>query len=245
MKKYIGILILLLFTNNLMAKEYKIAISNWTPYEYINENQEEKGININIIKAVAKSLNWKIKFYNRPFTRCLLEVEKGKMDAIMSVFKTPEREKFLYFPTEHINSDITILFTHKDSKLKYNGNLKSLSGLEVALERDNSYGKKFDNADYLIKQKAPNSHRLVSVITSKRYPVGIHSYYALIALAKELNSIDTIKILSPPVSKDKLYIAFTKAKGPSYEKLAQDFSEALKNFKTTPEYREIMQDYEL
>ena len=245
MKKYICFLFLLLFTTNLMAKEYKITISNWPPYEHITKNQEEKGINIKIVRAVAKSLNWKVKFYNRPFSRCLLEVENGQMDAIMSIYKTPERENFLYFPTEHTNFDMAILFTSKDSNLKYDGNLKSLAGLNIAFERNNSYGEEFDNADYIIKEEIPNCRTLVSVIANKRYPVGIHSHYPLIALAKELNSLDKIKTLSPPISKDKLYIAFTKAKGPSYEKLAQDFSEALKNFKTTPEYKEIMQDYEL
>jgi len=52
--------------------------------------------------------------------------------------------------------------------------------------------------------------------------------------------MEKLRFLAPPVSVENLYVGFSKARGKQHKKLAENFSNSLKQYKKTPEYRVMM-----
>lgn len=240
MKWVLTCLTLLVFTVNGTSKDFVIAIEDWPPYEYV-KNDTIVGFDVTIVKDVLKSmgLNAHIKVF--PWVRALKYAKEGKIDAIMSLYKTKEREKFIYFPKEYLSVDQNILITFHKNRYTFDGNLKTLKNRTVIVTRGNSYGENFDNAKYISKYSVNSHSQVIGMVAKNRYPFGIVSKLPLIHLSKKLNLRDKIKILEPHVSQEALYIGFTKAK--KYEKLTKEFSKALRLYKKSEKYKKLIKSY--
>ena len=246
--KYIIIFLACLFfqTSNAIAGSYPdeltFCFGNFKPFEYSDGN-EVKGMNVEILEAVARSLEITINWKVYPWARCQYLAKTGDVDGLMSLYRTAEREKYYYFPDENINIDECVFFTYPGSNVHYDGTLKSLSGMKILTAHANSYGDAFDEATNFEKVVAPNTVNVVRMVAGKRYRMGIGSRKA-VESEKKLNAYkDKLIILDPPYC-IKTYFAFSKDRGSSYKALAADFSNALKAFKQTAQYKRIMDKYE-
>ncbi len=244
MKSVFLLIFILLFASNLLSKEIVVAIADWAPYEYFDKSGKSAGLNVEIVQGAAKSIGMKVKFELYPWTRCLMYVKSGKVDAILSLNKTKSREKFLYFVPAVISEELNVLFVKNNSEHGFDGDLKKLSGKTVVVARNNLYGKAFDNASYIVKYNANNSKVIIRMISHGRANYGISSKYPLIYISTEIGLRNEIKILDPPVSYGKLYLGFTKRKGTKYKLLANKLGKAIKKFKKTKEYRKILKKYD-
>ena len=108
----------LIFSTQLFAKKFTVAIDTWKPFVYI-ENDKPKGLTIDIFNKLAKKLNYDIEFKYIPWTRALKMMESGEVDAIGNLSFSKEREKYIAYTQlpfyelktrfyTLINSDITI-----------------------------------------------------------------------------------------------------------------------------------------
>jgi polar amino acid transport system substrate-binding protein len=217
----------------------KVVFTHWYPYTY--KEQTEKGFEIDIFKAVMKIMGIKAQFRQFPFERCLKMVEKGNADVIISLLKTPYRAQYIIFPDEYVSISKNLFFVKAGDKIKYRGSLKSLEKYTIGVVAGFSYGNEFDGADYLRKESVPDTGRLINMVVSGRYDLGIENHVILKTAAKKLGLIRSIRLLYPPVHSNKLYVGFSKIS--RFEKLAADFSDALRQFKTTQEYKSILRNY--
>ncbi len=237
-------LLVLFIAVNTSADEFSVVIGDWAPYEYFNDKNEPAGVNVSIITAVAKLLGHTLTISTYPWSRCLKKVEHGEADAIMSLYKTSKREKFLYFVPEHLSGDFNVLFVLKSSHLTFDGDLKILTGKTVLISRNNSYGDAFDNAKNFTRYEVGGFEQMFGMLRNKRAPYAIYSRYPLIYGLTKYKMINGIKILPTPVSQENLYIGFTKIKGPQYKDIALQFSEALIKYKKSKEYKKVISKYE-
>lgn len=115
-------LVLFLFINPVFAIDvcktpWRIGVSDRFPFEsYVKD--EPSGLNVDIIKEVAKKLKCKIEFSNIPFTRIINEAKSGKIDIIMGVGRRKEREEFAYYLSPYLNKP-SVLITLKENKSKF------------------------------------------------------------------------------------------------------------------------------
>lgn len=245
--KYMSIFIIIIFLNttivlaNSYPRELLFCIANWNPYEYI-EGNKAKGVNVEIVEAVANTLGITIRWKAYPWARCINMAEYGDVDGLMSLYRSTEREKFLYYPDENVNIDECVFVTHIGSNVTFDGTLQSLTGENVLVARANSYGKEFDEATNFTRIIAPNQDNVVIMIAYKRYKIGIGSKRRFENMIKKKALEDKVIIIDPPYM-IKTYFAFTRKKGVLYKTLAKDFSEALTNFKTTEQYKQILKKY--
>lgn len=222
-------------------KEISVCFGDFKPFEY-KESDQIKGMNVEILETIAGSLGIKIKWSVYPWARCLYMAESGTVDGLMSLYWSAERDEFLYFPSEHINVDECVFFTYPGSSVVFDGTLRSLTGLKVLIAHANSYGREFDEAENIIKVKAPNAVNVVRMIAKKRYQIGIGSRKAVEAEIKARGCEKKLVILKPSYY-IKTYFAFSKKKGPSYKALAEDFSDALRSYKKSGEYERTLKRY--
>lgn len=113
----------------------------------------------------------------------------------------------------------------------------------VGVVRDYSYGARFDEAAKSLQVDQSNDERgLLQKLLHDHVDVIVGNTLVIDWLARQDGSRGEVECLGPPVSREPLYIAFSRAR-PGSESLADAFGAALARFQETPAYREILRRY--
>lgn len=230
---------------SLQAETKEIVIGTSTgypPFYYFDETI--KGACPEIIETVFQKMGYKVRFVQYPWKRMLFVGKSGKVHAIMPLFKTPQRETFLHFHKNALAYEDNRLFSLNPPPLKAFQNLMDLKPYFIGTIKSYSYGAEFDNANYLEKLETNDETHLIKLIRKKRVELGIGSKPVILHYARQAGmSAGQISFLSPYITRDALYLGFSKAK--DTEKLSMNFSKQLKKFKATNGYKKIIQKYNL
>jgi len=228
---------------NALAGELVIGTSTGYPPYYFVENGKLTGICVEVINHTALAFGMQAVYKQYPWKRMLLNGRTGRVDAVMPLFKTPEREQYLLFPDIEIALEENSFFSRKGLGIQFSGAVKDLKSYPIGVVTGYSYGKEFDAADYLQKVTAKHDLNLLQLFKFNRFDVGIGNRHVVGYFAKKIGGINDLVFLEPPVTREPLYVAFSKAKG--HEKLAAAFSGALRDFKKTSAYRSLLLQYGL
>ena len=199
MYKFFNLLFLIsfLFLLNIQSKE-KIVIlraGDWAPYHFENEEGNLQGFLIDIIREVSEKANIEVEFKNIPsWTRCLMMMQNGEADAFMPLFKSEERENYMYFLDENVlfyEKDVFISL--KKAKIDFDGNLENMKDYFIGTVRGYSYGKAFDSADYLKKVEDNNEEQLLKLLLSgDRYQVVVGDQRVFTYIAYKKGFLDKL-----------------------------------------------------
>ncbi|MFW5799257.1 MAG: substrate-binding periplasmic protein [Spirochaetota bacterium] len=112
------------------------VLPEYSPYEYITEDGEFKGFDVDIVKAIMNEMGMKYELKKIEWGQALIDMKAGKLDLLLDCIITEERKKFMNFPDSHMSYD-WVIFTHKDNE-DIDGNTKketieSLFGKDVII----------------------------------------------------------------------------------------------------------------
>jgi polar amino acid transport system substrate-binding protein len=109
-----------------------------------------QGASIEIAKRVLDELNipYEIR-YSGPFPRVMALAERGEVDMVATLKKTPERELFLLFPVTPALSNPVAVFGSSEHPFEFKDR-SSLMGLKGGITRGNLFGNGLDD---FIKRK--------------------------------------------------------------------------------------------
>ncbi len=225
------------------AREMSVMIGTaYPPYYLLYENAPPGGLCVEIANEAAKLKNIKINYKILQWVKCLDWMKAGKADAIMPLFKTPEREEYLIFVDgNEVAEESNAFFVLRDSDIKYSGDVKELKGYLIGYLKNYSYGAQFDDAYYLKKEIARSEISLVNELVLKRLDIIVGSYLVVKYQAARIGAADKLVALKPHLNSEPLFITFSKKR--KTQKLAEDFAVAMKQFKTTEKYKEILLKY--
>lgn len=216
----------------------------YPPYTFIEGKKRPTGIFPEIIDAAAKIAGIEVEYVQYPWARMTQQAEKGNIDAVMGLFKTPDREECYEFSEEGLIYEEYSFFTLKGSGIKYSGKLDGLKGITIGVVQDYKYGPDFDKAAFLKREKCLADQNLVEKLVKKRFVIAIGNKSVIDYYSKELGVKDKIEWLEPPVSKGYSFvIAFSKGKGKPSKELAQKFSDAIKQLIGSGTYKNILDRY--
>ncbi|WP_018610235.1 substrate-binding periplasmic protein [Uliginosibacterium gangwonense] len=226
-----------------LAQPLELATFDYPPY-MVDGNGGHKGMAIDIVNAVFKhmQLNTHLQFF--PAQRAMM-MEIGKVDAIFTIKKTNEREAILYFPREPLFTQDFVIFVHKDSTLKFTGDLASLNQVSIGIVNNASYGPRFDAAvakgtfprlelanDFEQNFRKLLAHRMEAVVSSRA--VGI-------AMLRKLRALDQVKVSGPSVEELPSYLAFRRT--PVNSTLSKRFDESMRIMKEDGSLAKILKRY--
>lgn len=223
------------------ASELVVGTSTGYPPYYYMENGTLTGACIEIISHTAQSLGRTAAYKQYPWKRMLYSGKTGRVDAIMPLFKTPEREKFLLFPDADLVLEENHISTRKAAPVHFSGKLTDIAPHSVGVVTGYSYGRAFDTASYLNKIEARNDLNLMQMFKYRRFTVGVGNHHVVRYFANQVGGVHDLVFLDPPLTRAPLYIAFSRKKG--HAQLAAEFSKALRDFKRTQIYRNIVKRY--
>ena len=227
----------------LAATTLTVGISTGYPPYYYEENETVTGLCVDIINGVAQEMHLDINYKIFPWKRLLANARKGSVDAIMPLFRTKEREQFLYFDGLGIAFETNHFFTRKDFPVKYNGDFQNIEKYNLGVVTDYSYGEAFDTYQNFHKVVTTSDKHLIEMFAHHRFDIGVGNRYVTLFYANKQNVGDKNKFIEPPITKEMLYFGITR-KG-DHHQLAKQFAEALQRFKKTRKYQNIYQKYKL
>lgn len=92
--------------------------SGYPPYEYRNEKNEIVGVDVDIMKNVAKKLNAELEYIDMEFQQAILAAQNGQSDLVAAALVvTEERKKGLDF-SESYKSGANVIMTKKGSGIQ-------------------------------------------------------------------------------------------------------------------------------
>ncbi|MDR0846919.1 MAG: ABC transporter substrate-binding protein/permease [Lactobacillales bacterium] len=222
------------------GKTYKIVSdTTYAPFEFQDANGKWVGIDMSLMKEIAKVEGFKVEIKNIGFNAAVQALESGQADGLMGGCSiTPEREKKFDFSKPYYETSLQ-LAVRKEDKDKYKS-YKDMKGKVFAGKVGST------NAEWL------NDHAAEYGYTVKLFDTGEGSWAAL--EAGQVDGImDDYPILAYAAAQGRNFalvckkqpagsFGFPVAKGQNAELLAA-FNDGLAKLKKSGRYDEIINEY--
>jgi polar amino acid transport system substrate-binding protein len=136
-------------TGSHVAADPCTLLVGWEPYAvftYDGGDGQPVGVDIDMMRRIGQHAGCAIEFRELPWTRILLELQAGRIDATTSVQHTPERDGFAYFSIPYRKGELA-LYTRKgqSSVLRINSmNDWADTGKRLGVILGYSYGSDVD-----------------------------------------------------------------------------------------------------
>lgn len=150
---------------------YFIATDYWPPYRIHNSVSEIGGIDRDIMDEVARRMNVRFVWLRRPWARCLSDMEKGEVDIMTGIAKSPEREAYIRYSAIPYDTCAPAFYVKRGHLSRSVVRYKDLQGLRIGFVRDSVYFPQFDADTSLRKIPGNTEDQLVRMLMEKRFDV--------------------------------------------------------------------------
>ncbi len=139
-----------------------------------DEGSRMSGIDVDIVKEIAKRGGYELRFIRAPWKRALELMRSGDADILSSAYLTPERKKFMqYFDRPYLRS-LPIAFYYKNnSGIRIDKFTDLYRYSDIGVLRGASYFKRFDTDPKIQKVEITTQEQL--------YPMLMHDRIKLMA----------------------------------------------------------------
>lgn len=213
------------------------------PFNY-TENGKVKGFSVDFLEYIEANSKYDFEFIILPWSRSLHLVTQGEVDVILALFKTPEREKVFHFIEPSYGNEANQLFSLIDNNIEFTGQLQQLKPFSIGMVRDYSYGKTFDQADYLKKLPALSEAVLLKLLLGKRTDLVISNPLIFKQLMQEQGVSSKIKAIKPYVDISPIYMAITRNRKDAVE-IKRAIGKLTQQFKKSASYQTLLEKYQL
>ncbi len=106
---------------------------DYPPYEYLDENGQPNGYNVDLTRAIARRVGLNVEFRLGPWNQIREELTQGKIDICQGVFYSPERDRRLSFSPPH--TMIQHVIVTRSDRVDPPKNMLDLAGLKLVVMR--------------------------------------------------------------------------------------------------------------
>ena len=225
------------------ADTFKLVTFEYPPYEY-TENGEVKGMAVDIIRAAFKLMNHEASIEVLPWTRCQVLFERGEVDGIFTFFQNEERQAFTLFSKEVVVTQTIALWTMKNTKIEFNGDLTRLQPYNFGITPKTSYGERFDTAikyGLLRTEPAASIESNIRKLVNGRIDIWVSNRDGAHHELKRMGLFGKVRELKQPIQVVPAFVGFSKLR--KHAALRDAFDQALATLKQTGAYDAILRQY--
>lgn len=220
-------------------KVYKVGVdTTYPPFEF-EENGKYKGIDIDLINAIAESQGFEIKLSPMDFGGIIPALQAGELDvAIAGMSITDERKKVVDFSEPYFDAGLTLVVNKDNNDIE---TIDDLKGKTVAVKKGTT-GATFaqENADKIgFKISQFNDSPAMFLEVSNGNADVLIEDYPVIAYAIAQKDLG-LKIVGERLNGDQYGIAVLKGKN---QDLLEKIDKGLKELKENGKYDEIVNKY--
>ena len=203
---------------------------NYPPYDFL-DNGVPSGFSVDIVRAVARTMNLNIRIDLGPWTEVRTQLEEGKVHALTGMYYSPEREKLVDYCTPHIIANHA-LFVRKGSPIT---SLGDLTGKKVVVQQGDimhDYAR-LNLPDVNIVTVTSQNEALDTLASGECDAALLGSLQALYLIHSR--KLDGLEAVGPPLEPRRYGVVVRKGD----EALRAAFNEGLKVIKESGEYEKI------
>lgn len=221
-----------------------IGVDEFEPFTY-QEGSAIAGYTAEVVQRVLSNMGITSSIRLYPWARIVNLFKHGDIDILVGVFQTDERRMLAWFPDEPtgVYQYVMVIRKQDESKISYHS-FEDLKGRSIGLQRETAYPKellKYANENAMIEYVTYIDQNFLK-LAGKRFDCVIEEVGVAVAAIRRLNLQDKLVILDKtPVFNEKFYTALSKQR--FREDDARKFSDTLKAFKATEEYKNICGKY--
>ena len=120
--------------------------TEWMPLQYLNEQGELQGLQVEFVSAIAKELGCKIVFEQGSWVNLIEKIKLGKVDFISNATITRQRSRYALFSNAYREDVFTLYVRTKDIPQFQQTNIEELKSVKfrLGLTRNFLYGKEIE-----------------------------------------------------------------------------------------------------
>ncbi|MCL6415957.1 transporter substrate-binding domain-containing protein [Aestuariirhabdus sp. Z084] len=239
--RYLALIIVLLATEALDANEIStvtIVSDIWAPY--VTNNPKTPGIDVETALAVFELMGIKVEYRTVPWKRAQQMVISGRADALLDASKNPKRLTQYWFPDEPMGYSVSTLFCFK---CNVNTPISSelFTNKKLIINRGYSYASELVDDSSIQKLTVNSIESGIELLQQGRAGYYLLNRHVGLYRLKQLGITDIEPLQANTNSPAPLYLAFSRKS--DLKTLSENFSNALKEFKKTQSYRDILYRY--
>lgn len=219
----------------------------YPPLIHQTADRPPEGLAVDVVSAVLAQMGHTMQLDLYPWARSLALAYQGQVDCIFTLYRSPERERYLDYSQEPVATQVIYLYARKDLTVGFDGNLASLANLRVGTAHKVNYGPKFEEVrSRLTIDDAPTIEQNFLKLALGRVdvaPSNDHTASFTLELPALQQYAGRIVRLPVPVETVASYIAFPKKRG--LAELRDRFDQQLRQFIGSAEYRRLLEKYSL
>jgi polar amino acid transport system substrate-binding protein len=151
------------------GEELKLSIYHYPPYVIVAKKDNQIcGIDVDVVREIAKRMNLDVTFYRCPWRRCLKSMEVGTVDVLTNAVKKPDREKYMLYCDKPFLTDFPIVFYFKKGKGSVVKTYEDLYKYTIGYERGAVYFDRFDNDRKMSKVPWHTYDKLLNLLNEER-----------------------------------------------------------------------------
>ena len=218
----------------------------WPPYVMRDDNGELVGADLDLARAVLLQMGYRTEVKVLPWKRVLQQAHLKQGDAVLDVFYVKDRQEWLHYPEEPLSRSGEVLFYAADRPVKFE-QLSDLKGLRIGVQADYAYSPDFLADKGVIRVAMTGDGKMVKqlhLMMAGRLDGVVLNERVGRYLLRTQGLQDQVAYAAPLLTEDnRNFLGFTHK--PGHDQLAIQFSSALKAFKQTPAYQQLLARYHL
>lgn len=213
-------------------KKYEYAVikvagdDNFPPFEYMGDNKNYTGFNVDIVRALSLTCGFEVQFYPMNWEKACEKLKNGEIDLIQGMKKIQEREKEYDFSKPYFQNNQSIFILNENLGLyKY----EDLKGKKVALQKGdvaiNNLKALGDVNIVFTKDQEDALKRLLN----KKVDAYIGNTLTGVNYINKLEIRDNIKIVDVPINSTEYSIAVKKGNVELLDRINRGLEEIKEN----------------
>ncbi|MEE4356670.1 MAG: transporter substrate-binding domain-containing protein [Desulfococcaceae bacterium] len=205
------------------AESMVFVTGGMSPPLVYEEDGVLKGMDLDLITVFCRENGIVPEFSSYPWKRSLKNVMEGNAGGIFTLFRTEERESFLYYPAAPINIVKTMIWAQSKSLIRIK-DPDDIKGKSIGVINGYKYGPVFDNLTDLNKTICNTKEQMIRMLANGRIDLAVDSETCFTFMCKKLeldfNTFSSVYNLA----ENPVYVAFSKKLGPRGAELAEKFT---------------------
>lgn len=217
-----------------------IGVENKDWYtHYVWEDPELKGLDPDVVRAVAARLGYQVIFEAYPWSRVIRMGEDKLIDGVLDLGHIKSREKYLHYVKTPLTTEQTVFWVKKGSRIPFDGTFTS--EMRLGLIRGADWSDRFAQMGTPTVQRFDSFLQAFRNLAAGRIDMFASYHTPTIYHARRLGFLDQIEPHAYRRPLMSYYLAFSDK--PGHASLAKRFNKELKAFFASPEYRALQEKY--
>lgn len=206
--------------------------NNYPPYEYVDDNDNFKGFNVDIIRAVAIELGWDIELIPVSWESATSMLKNKEVDLVQGMTVTEEREILFDFTQEIVTNSQNIFVLEG---ITYINELSDLEGKTVSIQAEDVTRELLSAVPNVTIVEKVNQLEAIQMLLNNEVDAFVGNRLTGIYNIQKYGLTNTIKITGDPLYKTKYSMAVSSGN----EALLKELNKGISAIKSNGTYEKI------